>query len=591
MSKDNETYEFGPFRLDAEKRILLRDGERVSLNAIRFNILLELARRRYVEPESVVDKYVLFEIGWPHQRVDRNDERSVRSASSLLTNSIFHLRKDLKDDDEVHIYIEAVRGVGYRLIPDVVKAGGHNKILIVVLPFKPMKRSDIDNDYFGLAIASAIITRLNTIKGIIVRPRSAILKYSEPAADRTMQDIAREQEAEFILTGLFQKVGQLIRVDAELLKMPDSILDLAKEYREEVTDDFAVQELIAKQIAGDVAEHFGLKLSSEEKEQIKKVDTKSTKAYEYYVMGRCFWNKFTRSDFNKAIYYFELAINEDPQYAKAYDGIASCYTWLGIYNLLPPKTAFDKAETWANKALAIDSELAGAHTSLAFIDMCNKWDWEAAESKLKDAIRFTRNHTKSHIAYAILLTARGRFTEALSEIDIALEIYSASPIINVVKSVILYEACRDADSIEQFRKTLEIDPNFDAAHYGLALAYAQKKMFEEAITSAQTAVDLARNGALNLTVLGYVYARSGKIDEARKVLDELKRARKRRPYISPFHMAAIYLAMEDKRQTLKWLEKACAARDPWVIWLKVDPRFDDLRGDPGFNHLLDAIGL
>lgn len=592
MSKDDEIYEFGPFRLDARRRILLRDGERVSLNSIRFSILLELVQRRYAEPKSVVDKYVLFDAGWPHQKVDMRDERSVRSANALLTNSIFHLREDLKDSGEVHIYIETVHGIGYRLIPDVVKVVGQNRtFIVVVLSFEPMSRSEIDNDYFGLAIASAVITRLNTIKGIIVRPRSAILKYSDPAVGRNMQVIAHEQEAEFILTGLFQKVSQLIRVDAELLSMPDNKLELAKEYREEVTDDFAVQELIAKQIARDVAKHFGLKLSSQEREQIIKDDTKSTKAYQYYVMGRCFWNKFTRADFNKAIEYFKLAVDEDPLYAKAYDGIASCYTWLGIYNLLSPKKAFDEAEKWANKALTFNPELAGAYTSLAFIDLCNKWDWEAAESKLQDAIRFTPNHTKSHIAYAIWLTAQGRFTEALSEIDVALEIYSASPIINVVKSIILYEARQDAASIDQFHKTLEIDPNFDAAHYGLALAYTQKKMFEEAIASAQTAVGLARNGALNLTVLGYVYAMSGRIDEARKVLDELRRERKRRPYISPFHMAAVYLAIGEKHQTLKWLEKACAARDPWIVWLKVDPRFDGLHGNPRFNNLLDDIGL
>jgi tetratricopeptide (TPR) repeat protein len=190
-----------------------------------------------------------------------------------------------------------------------------------------------------------------------------------------------------------------------------------------------------------------------------------------------------------------------------------------------------------------------------------------------------------------LHNAQGRSTEALAEINIALEIYSASPIIHVVKSVIHYEARQYDASIEQFLKTLEIDPNFDAAHYGLALAYTQKKMFKEAIESAQTAIHLAHNGALNLTVLCYIYAVAGRIDEAKKVLDELKRMHQSMPYISPFHMAAIDLALGKKNTALKWLKKAATVRDPWIVWLKIDPRFDDLHGHPEFDGMLRDIGV
>lgn len=574
-----KVYLFGPFRLDTSKRLLLRDGKRVTtkdLTPKRFSLLCLLVQNA----DSVVPKNDLIKGVWPDAVIDNK----FHSIYSLLNNSISKLRDILGDDPKEPRYIETVQKVGYRFIAPVeVEEGTEPAALreIAVLPLKLMSPAEAEEEYIGLGIASAVITKLNNIEGILVRPRSAIIKYNTPQQDAALA--AHELGVEYVLGGLIYLSGRDIRVDAELLDTQNNRMLWSREYREEIIDNLAVQETISKQIAHHIAQHFGLGLSSQEEERIKKEDTTSTKAYQAYVIGRNFWNKFTRADFAKAVEYFDRAIEEDPRYAKAYAAKADCFIWKGIYNLMPPKEAFNEAQRCAEEAKKIDAELASVHTSLAFIAMCNKWEWAAAEEGFQKAIRLNPNHTKSRLGYALLLAGRGRFKEAVEEIDNALKIYAVSLILNVAKGIILYEAGEFDASIDQFMLALEYDPSFDAAYYGLALSYERLGRYEEAIEAAQTAYDKSHRNPLNKCVLGYVYAKAGKRTEAENVLEELDELRERH-YISPFHLAAIHAAFGDKERVFELLQQARQLRDPWMVLLAVDPRFEEFRDDLGFEE-------
>jgi DNA-binding winged helix-turn-helix (wHTH) protein/tetratricopeptide (TPR) repeat protein len=591
--RTKEIYEFGPFSLDAIKRILRRDGKRVKVTAKLFDLLLKLVRVRYAEPERVVGKDEMLQDTWP-RRFDPDIKSEIYSQSfyRLLTNCICRLRRALKDDSDAPVYIETIPGVGYRLIPDVIKSvEPDRKPVIAVLPFKLIGGQQEGDEYLGVGIACAVITQLGTIDEIIIRPWSAILKYDKLNIDPLQ--FAHEQGADMVVVGLIQRDGEDIRVDVEIISKDDGEMAWSKEYPERLTSGLAVQEVIAKKMVEDMAESFRWKLASLDLD--RKDDTNSTEAYQWYVKGRYYSNKFKGADFKKAIECFEQAIKCDPGYAKAYAAIADCYIWLAVYNLRPAQEALSTAERWAYEALERDNQLAGAHTSLAFIGLCTKWDWAGAERGFLRAIRFNSNHTKSRLFYALSLAGQERFDAALAEIDRALEIYSVSLIINVVRAIILYLDRRYEESIDQLFETLEIDPNFDGAYHCQALAYVQlarknKEMFKKAIEAAQSAINRAHNNPLNKALLSYVYAMAGEAKKADQLLDELKKLRKPH-YVSPFYIALIYGAKGESDAAFKWMEKAWENRDPWLVLLKSEPRVDALRKDPRFKDILKRIGL
>ena len=585
MKHDSKkTFLFGPFRLDASKRLLLRDGKRVKtkdLTPKRFDLLCVFVQN----PGVIMKKNDLIKAVWSEIKFDENDQTNkFRGIYSLLNNTVCKLREILGDDAKNPTYIETVTGVGYRFIAGVVELDEIAKTplpkKIAVLPMKLMTQARRGKKYFGLEICSAIITKLNNIDGISVQPRSAIIKYHPPPQDPLLA--AHELGVDYVLVGFICISGKEIRVDVELLDTRNNEMVWSASYREEIKNNLAVQEIIAKQIAHHIAQHFRLGLSSREREQIKKEDTRSTRAYEAYVLGRYYWNRFTRKDFDKAIECFERAIKEDPEYGKAYAARADCFIWKGIYSLLPPKKAFNEAEKWAKKANRIDSELASAYSSLAFVNMCNRWDWTRAEEGFQTAIRLNPNHTKSRLGYALLHAGRGRFAEALSQIDRALEIYSASLILNVAKGFILFEARQFDRSVDQFLLVLEYDPTFDAAYVGLALGFVQQGKFTEAIEAAQEALDRSHKNLLNKAVSAYAYAKAGAKTKARRILAELNDQNKTQ-YISPFHLAAIHVALGKKEPAFERLREAHQQRDPWMVLLGVDPRFDELRDDRRFK--------
>lgn len=557
-------YEFGPFRLDEAERLLLRAGRRVPLTDKAFDILVELLRRA----GHLVDKDTLLERVWEGDEVEEG----------IIANNISALRKALGDSKKSPRYVETVHGQGYRFIAEVREA----QRALVVLPFQPLGGAE-EGSRLGLGISFAVIGRLDGmgVEGLIVRPRGAIIRYDTPGQD--YRKAAAEQDADYAVVGFFQQSGGRVRVDVDFMSVRDERKVWARDFTEEMTDSLAVQQAVADPIAREVALHFD-RDAAEDRGRMPGDYTSSTEAYELYVEGRYQWNKFTRAGFREAINCFSKALKEDPGYAKAAASISDCWTWLGIYSLRSPAGAFRRAETWAGKALNLCPGLSGAYASLAFIETFSRRKRARASEYFERAIGLKKSNLKAHLGYALLLTGVKQFGQALEEIDKALEIHSASPILRVTKAMILYEARRYDDALAQFDKALRLDEDFDAIYHGQALAYMQQGRYRLAVRAAKTAIEKSHNNLLNHTVLACAHARGGDEAKARAALGGLKELNKGNRYVSPFHLATVHAALGERRRAYARLEQARDQRDPWYIWLHVEPRLDPLREDPQFEE-------
>ncbi|MGI8897951.1 MAG: winged helix-turn-helix domain-containing tetratricopeptide repeat protein [Pyrinomonadaceae bacterium] len=454
---------------------------------------------------------------------------------------------------------------------------------MAVLPFKVVG-SEADEEYLGWGMTDALITRLSSVRQIMVRPTNAVHKYTVIGQDALAA--GRELRVDAVLDGNIQRFGEQIRVTVQLVSVRDGRPLWAEKFDAKFTDIFAVQDSISDQVARALT----LKLIGEEKQRLTKHYTEDIQAYQAYLKGRYFWNKRTEEGYKRAIEYFEQALERDPRYAQAYAGLADSYALLGSMGnaVLPRSEAMPRARVAAEKALLIDETLAEAHASLAFVRMHYEWDWPGAEREFKRAIELNPSYATAHHWYAYYLVARGRTDESLAEIKRAQEIDPLSLIINTDVGEMYFFARQYDRAIEQCKKTLELDPEFNLAVRHLGWTYLQKGMHKEAIAELERSVSLSEGRRDSTALLGYAYAVAGKREEAKKVLAELKEIAKR-SYVAPFELSLVYTGLNEKDQAFAWLEKAYDERSGSLILLNVDPASDGLRSDPRFADLVRRV--
>jgi tetratricopeptide (TPR) repeat protein len=333
-----------------------------------------------------------------------------------------------------------------------------------------------------------------------------------------------------------------------------------------------------------------LKVTGEEEKRLAKSYTANTEAYQLYLKGRYYWNKRTEESYQKAIDYFQQAIERDRKYALAYTGLADCYSFLSSQGIRPPTEVFPLAKDAAERAIELDDTLAEAHTSLAYVRLYYDWDWKGAEREYNRAITLNPNYAVPHHGYAYYLISTGRTEEALAEIQRAEVIDPLSLIINTDHGEFYYFVHRPDDAIAQLQRAIEMDPTFVRAHFLLARAYAQKGQCNEAVAEFQKARSLGTSEVEMLGALGQGYASCGKRAEAHRVIGDLLDLSKRR-YISPHWLAATHAGLGEIDEAFEWLDKAFEMRFGPLIYLKVNPIWDPLRSDPRFPDRLRRVGL
>jgi len=320
------------------------------------------------------------------------------------------------------------------------------------------------------------------------------------------------------------------------------------------------------------------------------IELTSLEAYNQYYQGRNYWNKQDERSIRKGIEYFNAAIRLDTGLAAAYSGVADCYAALGYGSYEPPDSAFKKAEVAARRAIELDPLLADAHTSLGYVQFYYHWDWPAAEREFTKAVQANANYDPVFDSYTYFLTAMGRFPEAGIAIDKALQINPLSARLNGDKGFFLYYSGQYPEAIAFLKEAIANNPKSPIAHLWMGRSYEELKEYKEAAEEFRSVLRVNPNWPVALAALGYVYGVSGQRQEAQAVLDTLLALGHER-YVTPYGIALVYAALDDKDKAFEWLEKAYSGRSNWLVWLKLDPRWAKIRDDRRYAELMQRIGL
>jgi serine/threonine-protein kinase len=457
---------------------------------------------------------------------------------------------------------------------------------LAVLPLENLSR-DRDQEYFADGITDAVITDLAKIGALRVISRTSVMRYKR--TQKSISQVARELNVDAVMEGSIERVGDRVRITAQLIRAATEQHIWAEAYDRDMHDVLHMPEEIARSIAREVQ----IQLTPQEQALLAKSRPVDPEAYELYLKGRYFWNKRTQQSTEKAIFLFRQVIEKDPGYASAYSGLADCYILFGIsfdVGSLSPAQAIPQAKVAAEKALTLDDSLAEGHNSLAYARLLYDWDWQGSEAEFKRALALNPGYANAHHWYAHLLMASGRRDEALAESERALNLDQLSPILHVHLGWHYVYARQYDHALDQLRKVLDLDPNYSLANWYLGWVYEQQGKYPEALEAMHKAQAFLQGNTALTADIAHVYAVSGDRPAALKILNQLKESSRQR-YVNAFEVALIYLALGEKQTAIQWLEKAYSERSDFMIYLAVDPRLDSVRADPQFADLTRRVGL
>jgi serine/threonine protein kinase/Tfp pilus assembly protein PilF len=453
---------------------------------------------------------------------------------------------------------------------------------VAVLPFVNVG-ADPNIEYLADGVTDSIISSLSRVPELRVMARSTVFSYK--GREVNTRKVGKDLNVDAVLLGRIALRGDTLIIQTDLVSVADGSELWGEQYNRKVADLLSVQENISKEIYDNLRP----KLTGQEAPQLTKHYTEDPEAYQLYLQGAYYWNKWTEEGFTKAIDYFNQAVERDPTYALAYAGLADAYNFLGDSGYVAPKQVRQSAKSAAMQALKIDDMLPEAHISLALVREAYDWDWPSAETEFKRALQLAPNSATAHQWYGDFLIRLGRLEEARAELKKAQELDPLSLPINTSVGLQLYLARQYEPAIQQLKKTLDLDPNFVPAQHALEAAYAQSGMYREAIGERQKVLTLSGNPDLAAAV-GEDYRKSGYGGVLQSSLEGLKQVSRQR-YVSPYNVAQIHARLQEKDQTLAWLQQAFDERDSQLTYLKVEPAFDQIRSDPRFQQLLQRLAL
>jgi TolB-like protein/predicted Zn-dependent protease len=480
------------------------------------------------------------------------------------------------------VEVYRVMGYGKEASRPLPAKGTLPKDRVAVLPFTNISPDPAD-EYFADGITEEMISCVSRTKGLRVIARTSVVKYK--GTNKSASEIGRELNVGSVLEGSVRKAGDKIRISVQLVATSNEETEWSQDYDRKIEDVFAIQSDVALKVTEALKEHvLGIGTSEQP------AATSNTEAYVDYLRGRQFWNMRNEEGLKKAIGFFEKALSADPNYAKAYTGLADSYATLALLEFMAPHDAYPRAKEAVAKALSLEPNLAEAHTSLGLIKFQYDWDWQGAEEELREAVSINPSYAAAHHFFADYLKAMGRFDEALSEIEKAQELDPLSLAINTGVGHVLYLSRQYDRAIEQYKRAVELDPNFMATHVWFGRPYLQKGMYAESISELETAVRLSGESTLALGMLGHGFASAGQKEKALEVLGKLAERAKTR-YVPSYWVAVVYNGLKDRAETMAWLNKAFEERSSWLVWTNVEPRFDWLRGDEEFSALMKAMNF
>jgi eukaryotic-like serine/threonine-protein kinase len=453
---------------------------------------------------------------------------------------------------------------------------------IAVLPFANVS-NDPKTEYLSDGITESLINSLSQLPNLTVMSRDTVFRYKGQAAD--LPKLGRDLHVRAILTGRLIQNGDEVLISVNLEDVTNRRQIWGEQYNRKLSSLVSLQ----NEIATDIYGRLRPKIEGEGKRLLAKRSTESVEAYQLYLQGLFYWNKWTQADFKKAADYFTQAVEKDPRYALSYAGLADTYSLLGDSGYLPPSEAWPKAKAAAMQALEIDDTLAEAHTSLGLVKEHFEWDWAGAEREFKRAIELNPNSAAAHHWYGDFLANMGRSEEGLRETRKAVELDPLSLITNTSLGWQFYLSRQNDQAVEQLRKVLDIDAKFAPARRLLEEVYAQMGKQKDAVAEREKILSLSGSPELAASI-EEDFSKSGYKGVLQSWLDGLTEISKY-GYVSSYSIAEAYTRMGEKEKTFVWLEKAYEEHDSRLVSVSVEPLFASIRSDRRFNDLLRRMKL
>lgn len=611
-----QQYRFGVFELQPAERRLLKAGEPVALPGRAFDLLLALVERA----GSLVSKDELLERVWPKLVVEESNLQVHVSA----------LRKVLGQDA-----IATVIGRGYRfamalesaslaspispapapapvatpprrfLVAAIVASallaiglaawlGTHGMKRgeahttgavrsVAVLPFKRLYPGDSRDDYLSVGLADALIVHLGSLRRLIVRPTTSVLRYegtTDPLA------AAREQGVDSVLTGTIQHTGESIRVAAQLIDASNGSSLWAGKFDEKPSDLFKLEDSLSQQIAQALLR----RLDDSERERLMQRSTHDPEAYQLYLRGKYQWSRFSEAGLAKAAEYYGRAIEKDPNFALAYAGLAATHNVRGAMGFVTPRSAWQNTREYAQKAVALDPNLPEAHVARAAERILYAWDFPSARRELERAIELNPNLGEPYSLLSYVEEAEARLSAAVEVVRKAVALDPVSALYNVDLASAYYYQGRFEESAAAWDRAAEIDPAFNASLHVGAQALERLGRYPQAIAECERLAKHVGRAPSVLAALSYALASSGDRARARAIADEMAASWKMR-YFPPMLVALAYAGVHEDAMATEWLQRAIDSRDPQVLWLALDPQLERLHARPEWARLVRQVGV
>lgn len=620
---------FGDFVFVPKERLLLRGGVPVPLTAKAFDLLAVLVQRS----GHLVSKDELFEEVWPSTTVQETN----------LTVNISALRKALGGRNGGE-FIQTVPGRGYRFVapvlarqlvpgvmpvepagnnsgaattPELVAAAGFGKSFdaikhrwafiavavvcvaigavalwratpqridagfgsVAVLPFLS---DSPGNNYLADGLTEATVNGLVQLQALRVAPRTNALRYKGPAV--RPKDAGRELDVAAVVTGSVTQQDGRLRIQVDLVDVARDAQIWGAVYQGDASELVHLQTRILQ----DLPHALRIPLSDQDGRRIARQPTADADAYRAYLQGRYEWSQRSEAGLKRGIERFQQAVAIDPQFAAAYSGLADSYSILGTLSYLSPAETFPEARRHATKALELDASLAEAHASLGFVKLYFDWDWSGAETEFRSAIALSPQLASSHQWYSVFLLTAGRPKQALQEILLAQERDPLSLSINTDLGFHYYYTGRYADAAKQLKLVLEMDPGFPPAHLWLGRTYQELGQFDDAAAAFRGVDERIRDWPVSIAARGHVAGVSGHQAQAAEALGELERLSARR-FVTSYGIALVHAGLGQNDAAFASLNNAFDERSNWLVWLRLDPRWNGLRSDPRFTQLVSRM--
>jgi TolB-like protein/DNA-binding winged helix-turn-helix (wHTH) protein/Tfp pilus assembly protein PilF len=453
---------------------------------------------------------------------------------------------------------------------------------LAVLPLEYLS-NEPGQEYFADGVTDELITQLARTGAFRVTSRTSSMQFKK--SNKNLRQIAGELGVEALVEGSIERAGDRVRIRAQLIRASTDQHLWAESYDGAVSDLLSLEDRVARDIALKVA----VNLTPTQEQRFVRTRTVNPDAHLDYLRGRYFWNQRTADGFEKALRYFQAAIDKDPNYGAAYAGLADTYLLLGGSGFRSQNEMIPKARAAAQKALGIEN-LSEAHASLGLIAENYDWDWPGAEKEFRLAIELNPNYSTAHHWYGeAFLALNGRFDEALAEMNRAAELDPLSPIISADVGATLYLARRYDQAIHQLQRTLELYPDYEIAQVWLARSLEQKKQYPEAISVLEQSKALGYKTFLRAE-LARIYAECGRQTESLKILDGIQRESSA-GFVDPWLSGSILMSLGRTNEALTQLEKAVPLHSTVLTSLKVNALYDPLRSDPRFSAILRTVHL